>query len=443
MDAPPPAAPPPASAGHTSYKCPSCGGPQTLEPGAEALKCTFCGLVVPISGPPKIIQENDFETARQRVRRGPATDLAKDGREVQCKNCGARSVTTLQAKRCPFCDEPLVVELTASADNILPDAVLPFAIEKKAAGERYQKWLSTRWFAPGDLKTRAKRDGMDGIYVPYWTYDSRSTTYYTGARGEYYYETETYNDSQGNTRTRQVRHTNWFQVSGTVFVNFDDVLIPASKGMPVKRLKALEPWQLEHCRPFDGAYLAGFVAERYSVDLEEGFVQAQAIMKDKIAEAVKRNIGGNEQRVHDLQIHHQGVTFKHLLLPVWVSSFRYNDKVFRVVVNARTGEVAGDRPYSGWKIFFFVLLIVAVITGIIVLIAMARQKPEPDESHSIPVEVTSSLTLEHRAPTPELPSYRPSKTEMMWLPRLATTRSGLPSPFMSPIATDVGSCPTG
>jgi len=168
-------------------------------------------------------------------------------------------------------------------------------------------------------------------------------------------------------------------------------------------LKQLEPWQLDQCRPFDGAFLAGFVAERYSVDLEDGFVQAQAFMKDKITDAVKRNIGGDEQRVHDLQIHHQGVTFKHLLLPVWVSSFRYNDKVFRVVVNARTGEVAGDRPYSGWKIIFFAMLIVAAITAIVVLIVMARQKPAPEEDHTVPnVESTSVLTLEHRAPTPDL-----------------------------------------
>ncbi|HVV88743.1 MAG TPA: hypothetical protein VHE35_37115 [Kofleriaceae bacterium] len=400
MDAPPPFdGSAQAQAGNTSYKCPQCGGPQTLEPGAEALKCTFCGHVVPIVGPPKTIQENDFESARQRVKRGSAAEMSQNGREVQCKNCGARSVTTLQAKRCPFCDEPLVVDLPPSADTILPDAVLPFEVDKQKAGDKYKAWLSTRWFAPGDLTARARRDGMDGIYVPYWTFDSRSTTYYSGARGEYYYETETYNDAQGNTKTRQVRQTRWFPVTGTVFVNFDDVLVCASKGMPQKRLKQLEPWQLEKCKPFDGAFLAGFVAERYSLDLEEGFVQAQEIMKGKIAEAVKRNIGGDEQRVHDMQIHHQGVTYKHLLLPVWVSSFRYNDKVYRVVVNAKTGEVAGDRPYSGWKIFFFVLFLVAVVTGIVVLIVLATRKPKPEPTHQLD---TTSRTEWGGAPSPSL-----------------------------------------
>jgi hypothetical protein len=340
---------------------------------------------VPIAGQPRFIQENDFATARQRVRRGPATDMAQNGREVQCKNCGARSVTTLQAKRCPFCDEPLVVDLPSSPDTILPDAVLPFAVEKKAAGEKYQKWLASRWFAPGDLTTRAKRDGMDGVYVPYWTFDSRSTSYYSGARGEYYYTQETSVDAQGNTKTRSVRHTRWHPASGTVHVNFDDVLVCASKGMPQKRLKALEPWQLDQCRPFEGAFLAGFVAERYSVDLEEGFVQAQEIMKSAIHEAVKRHIGGDEQRVHDVQIHHQGVTYKHVLLPVWVSSFRYHDKVFRVVVNAKTGEVAGDRPYSVLKIVLFILAIIAAIVGIVVLIMALKKQPEPEPAGTMEV----------------------------------------------------------
>ena len=365
-----------------------------LEPGAESLKCTFCAHVVPIAAQPRLIQENDFESARQRVKRGSAAEVTQHGREVQCKNCGARSVTTLQAKRCPFCDEPLVMELAPTHDSILPDAVLPFGVDKQAAGDKYKKWLSSRWFAPGDLVARAKRDGMDGVYVPYWTFDSRSTTYYSGARGDYYYTTEEYADAQGNVKTKQVRHTAWKQVSGTVFVNFDDVLVCASKGMPGKRLKQLEPWQLDQCKPFEGAFLAGFVAERYSIDLEEGFTQAQAIMKDKITEAVKRNIGGDEQRIHDMQVHHQGVTYKHVLLPVWVSSFRYNAKVFRVVVNARTGEVAGDRPYSGWKIFLFVLMIVAIIAGLVILIVSLRKKPEPE-----PASQTLESVLVDRLPS--------------------------------------------
>lgn len=365
-----------ASADHTSFKCPSCGAPQTLAPGAEALACSHCGTVTPIAAVAKPIVEHDFHEARARVRRGPAGQLAQGAREVQCKNCGARSVTTLQAKRCPFCDEPLVVELPPTADTILPDAVVPFAVGKEAADGAYRKWLASRWFAPGDLKTRAKRDGLDGVYLPYWLYDSDSLTQYRGSRGEHYYETETYTDSQGKQQTKQVRKTRWYPARGTVQVRFNDVPICASTHVPKKRMQQLEPWKLDGLRPFDGAYLAGFVAERYEVDLEEGWVQAQSVMEARITQAVRSDIGGDEQRIHSMDVHHRGVTFKHVLLPAWISSFRYGEKVYRVVVNAQTGEVAGDRPWSVWKIVLFILAICAVIAGIVFLIARARD-PEP------------------------------------------------------------------
>ena len=51
---------------------------------------------------------------------------------------------------------------------------------------------------------------------------------------------------------------------------------------------------------------------------------------------------------------HLGVTFKHLLLPIWLATYRYRDQLYQILVNARTGEVQGRRPYSVWKIFFLV-----------------------------------------------------------------------------------------
>lgn len=366
----------PAATDHTSYKCPRCDAAQILAPGAEALTCGFCGATTPIAPVAQAIVEHDFAEARARVRRGPASELAKGAREVQCRHCGARSVTTLQAQRCPFCDEPLVVELAANADTILPDAVVPFAIAKVDGDRLYRAWLQSRWFAPRDLKQRAQHDGLDGIYVPYWTYDSASVTRYSGARGEHYWETERYLDSQRRQQTRRVRHTRWHSTRGSVSVRFDDVQVCASRGLPRQRMVELEPWDLGGLRPFDGAYLAGFVAERYQVDLEDGWGQAQQIMEGRITSVVRRDIGGDEQRIHTMDVHHSGVTFKHVLLPVWVSSFRYHDEVFRVVVNAQTGEVAGDRPWSVWKIVLFVLMIVAVVAAIVVAIQWARQ-PEP------------------------------------------------------------------
>ncbi|HVK72008.1 MAG TPA: hypothetical protein VM734_01755 [Kofleriaceae bacterium] len=382
-----------AVADHTSYKCPQCGAAQALQPGLDALGCDHCGHQVPIDTPNRPIHEHDFDEARRRVRRGPATDLVAGGHEVQCKHCGARSVTARHAQRCAFCDEPLVVEVVAAPDTVLPDAVLPFAVTKDAAGAAFKSWMASRWFAPSDLRRRARKDGLDGVYVPYWTYDSDTTTRYTGARGEHYYVDEEYTDSQGKRQTRRVQKTRWYSAAGTVFVAFDDVLISASKGMPRQRLAQLEPWHLDELRPFDGAYLAGFVAERYSLDLEEGFREASAIMERRIEGAVRRDIGGDEQRIHSMDVRHADVRFKHVLLPVWVSSFKYDDKVFRVVVNARTGEVAGDRPWSVVKIVLFVLAIAALIAAIVLLVQHFREPAPPEDPGPSVHQVRASAAM--------------------------------------------------
>src|SRR4029079_17966666 len=121
----------------------------------------------------------------------------------------------------------------------------------------------------------AQPEAIQGVYIPFWTYDTNTTTDYTGQRGEHYWETETYyeRDSQGNQvqHTREVRHTRWYSASGTVTGSFDDVLIPATTSLPADRLAALEPWDFPELRPYDPSFLAGFKAQRYQVDLKQGF----------------------------------------------------------------------------------------------------------------------------------------------------------------------------
>ncbi|HWW75316.1 MAG TPA: hypothetical protein VNZ44_07970, partial [Pyrinomonadaceae bacterium] len=93
----------------------------------------------------------------------------------------------------------------------------------------------------------------------------------------------------------------------------------------------------------------------------EGFELAKQAAAHVIQADVHRDIGGDEQRVTRVSTRYSAVTFKHLLLPVYVGAYRFNDKVYQLVVNGRTGEVQGDRPYSFWKIFLFALAVVVVL----------------------------------------------------------------------------------
>jgi hypothetical protein len=294
--------------------------------------------------------------------------MSAGGREVECKNCGARTIVTGQATRCPFCDAAVVVEIPDDRPQILPQSVLPFGIDRKDADGHFAKWLASRWFAPNDLMQRCRKDGMDGVYLPYWTYDSDTTTHYTGQRGEHYWETEQYTDSQGKRQTRRVQKTRWYPANGVVHVPFEDVLVCGSRSVPEKLVDQLEPWDLPALRPFDDRFLAGFLAERYAVDLEQGFTRAGEKMALGIRGAIERDIGGDEQRIDTMDVQHENKRFKHVLLPLWISAFRYHDKVFRVTVNARTGEVSGERPWSWIKITLFALLCATALTVLIWLL---------------------------------------------------------------------------
>jgi len=210
---------------------------------------------------------------------------------------------------------------------------------------------------------------------PSGTYDTNTTSYYTGERGEYYYVTETYyeTDSKGNqvARTRQVRHIRWYPASGTVTRWFDDILVPATISLPQQRLEALEPWDLVELKPYDPAFLSGFKAQRYQIDLSQGFERVKQLTAGLIQEDVRVDIGGDEQRIQNISTQYSGITFKHLLLPVYAGAYRFNQKVYQIVVNGRTGAIHGDRPYSFWKIallvltILFILLIVALVLGVV------------------------------------------------------------------------------
>ena len=152
--------------------------------------------------------------------------------------------------------------------------------------------------------------------------------------------------------------------------NFDDVLVPATKSVNETRLNALEPWDLPALCAYEPAYLAGFKAQRYQIELPEGFEKAKQVMERVIEKDVRVDIGGDEQRIERVQTATSNETFRHLLLPVWIGAYRFQGKVFQVMVNARTGEVQGERPYSAMKI---TLLVFGIVIGLMLLWLLAQR----------------------------------------------------------------------
>ena len=131
---------------------------------------------------------------------------------------------------------------------------------------------------------------------------------------------------------------------------FDDVLVLGARSLPRSFTDNLEPWDLSALTTYDPRFLAGFRAEGYTIPVDEAYGEARKIMNATIEGDVRRDIGGDQQRVGRIDTDVGALSFKHVLLPIWVAAYRYRGKSFRFVVNGRTGAVQGERPWSSWKI---------------------------------------------------------------------------------------------
>ncbi|MCP3972728.1 MAG: TFIIB-type zinc finger domain-containing protein [Rhodobacteraceae bacterium] len=347
------------------FPCDQCGADFRFDPAAGKLKCDHCGNEADLAGAPARggIRELDFRAALDA--RLPEAEI-EETRVLNCTNCGARVEfdADTHAAECPFCATPVVTD-TGTHRHIKPRGLLPFALEERAAHKAMNDWLGRLWFAPGGLQQYARKGRrMAGIYVPYWTFDADTKSSYRGERGTVYYVTKTVMRDGKPTQVREQR-VRWRPKSGRVARFFDDVLVLASKSLPKRYTDNLEPWDLSALQPYSPEYLAGFRAEGYTVELQEGFHEARAHMDRVIERDVRFDIGGDRQRVHDIDTTVSDVTFKHILLPVWLAAYKYRGKTYRFVVNGRSGRVQGERPWSGWKIAFAVIagLIVAGVAG--------------------------------------------------------------------------------
>jgi ribosomal protein S27AE len=366
------ATPPPAPQETHGFPCPQCGADIRFAPRQGKLICDHCGYEEPIDQGDRsaAISELDFKSAL--TDQLPQAEIVET-RVTTCPNCAAQITFDgdTHATECPFCATPVVVD-TGVHRLIKPRAVLPFQLDERTAHKAMNDWLGRLWFAPSGLQDYARKGRrMNGIYVPYWTYDADTRSSYSGERGTIYYVTQTVMQD-GKQVQKQVQKIRWSPASGRVKRWFDDVLVLASRALPKKYTDALEPWDLSALEPYAPEYLAGFQAEGYTVTLEDGYDQARAHMDAVIRRDVAFDIGGDRQRIHRVSTKVSDVTFKHILLPVWLAAYKYRGKTYRFVVNGQTGRVQGERPWSAWKIAAAVVLGAIVAAGIGYIIAQTQ-----------------------------------------------------------------------
>jgi hypothetical protein len=359
------------------FSCPTCGAEAVWNPEKKALVCSYCGAVSPANielsatGEEKIIEHDLVSALREIPDSGRGWQAEKI--QVRCQSCQAISVFDLNhvGQRCDFCGSAALVPYEEVKAPFSPESLLEFKISESQVRESIRRWYGSHWFAPNALKTRAMTDTLKGLYIPYWTFDAQVHADWMAESGYYYWETESFTDANGRQSTRQVQRVRWQPSSGSLDHFFDDALVAASRGVQPDLLARIEPFPTKELKPYNPGFLAGWVVERYQIDLVAAAQRAREQMERELNVLCSRQVPGDTQRNLQVSADYSGQTFKHVLVPVWLLTYDFHGKSFQVVINGYTAAIAGRYPKSWWKI---ALVIFAVLIFLLILLAVQGRR---------------------------------------------------------------------
>jgi hypothetical protein len=354
---------PPPVAAREKFHCPACGADAHWNPAKQALICPFCGtesaMALADRAAAASIAEHDL-IAALRALPASARGWQAAKTSVRCQSCQAISVfdPDKAGQRCEFCGSAQLVPYEQTGDVFKPESLLPFKVSESQARDLIRAWYGRQWLAPNALAAKALTDTVKGVYLPYWTFDASAHALWTAESGTYYYVRE------GGKQAQKVR---WTPAAGELAHTFDDQLVAGSKGVNLKLLQQVEPFPTGEVVPYDPGYLAGWVVERYQVDLENAAARARQEMDGTLRGLCASRVPGDTHRNLVVRSSYTAERFKHVLVPVWLLTYVYGAASYQVIVNGVTGNIAGTHPWSWVKIVLLVLaalLILAILANL-------------------------------------------------------------------------------
>ena len=347
--------------GTVQHKCPNCGASLSYDPTSGKLKCAHCNSFVDFDKD-FLVVERDFAEL-YTVEKWKESDVAS----YRCKNCGAVSVTprTTLATLCPYCNSPVVV-CDQTGSIVKPDTIIPFEVSKQAALTQLVSWRKKRFWAPNKFKRLVEAEAIKGVYLPVWTFDANTETHYNGRLGKHRTRTV-----RRNGQTYTETYTEWFHVSGTMPASFDDVVVRANDHLTDAEFRVVEPLDQSKYMVFDDQYLAGYVADHYTLQPEEAFKIAKSRMLGKIRQRIINHYNADVEDYLNLDLQILDKSFKYVLLPVYIATSKYQGKLYRQYIsgvyhnrNKQLCKVQGTAPKSKWKIALAVLFGLGVVVGL-------------------------------------------------------------------------------
>lgn len=338
-----------------NIKCPSCGSNLEFSPQTQTLVCPHCGYKEAFSND-AVAEELSIESAFAN-----AEQWNDDSVVFGCENCGAKVVLDKSetAKCCPFCGTAHVVKLE-ELSGIKPNAVLPFKLALNQAAERCKAWAKKKIFAPKAFKKTLSPENVKGVYAPCFTFDSKTESKYVGRIGV------THTRTVGSGKNKRVEtYTVWKRISGRYSYDFDDVTVFAGDKIPQERLRKLAPFDTNNSKKYESEYLLGFMAYRYEKDIKTSWGDAKKEMDKRLRNLILSQYHYDKVDFLDVSTSHSDVTYKYVMLPVYVGNYKFKKKSYSFYVNGHTGKVTGKSPVSIIKVAL-TAVVSAVVLGAIV-----------------------------------------------------------------------------
>ena len=341
------------------YKCKNCGGALEFNTAEQKLKCPFCDSVFDISdftaNDEKLdTQEADIPEGNAEAAQAPDEfnwdtqqqewNSDEDGVSVfVCKSCGGEIVgdENTAATSCPYCGNPVVMSGRLSG-VLKPDFIIPFKIDKRAAKEKLKEYTAAKKFAPNDFKSDNKLEEIKGIYVPFWLFDSDidAAVQYQATR------VRTWSDKKYD-----YTETSYYDIFRSGSMSFENIPVDGSSKMPDDLMESIEPFAFSEAVDFQTAYFAGYLADKYDVDMETSIPRANQRVKSSAQDVLRGTVNGYNTVVPQytsVQVK-KGVS-KYALYPVWLLNTVYKDEKYTFAMNGQTGKFVGNVPVDKGKL---------------------------------------------------------------------------------------------
>lgn len=342
------------------YRCEACDGILEYDVVSKQMKCPNCGKTVAILNDTATIVEHTLTLDAKRTLR----PSEKASSTMECTGCGA--VIELAGgdttSACPYCGSTYVLA-QKQLDSIIPDGIIPFAMDINGAHEVFRRWIGRRFLAPAKLRTLYQRDKMQRLYLPYWTFDAHAEAAYTAMGGRS--RTERFRDKDGNTHTKTV--TDWYHTSGQIRHDFDDLLVKAVSSERSAFLTSVEPYDMGRIVSYAPQYLQGCISQCYEVGLDAAHADARDLMAGTLRMDAESDVMLRYDTVKNVHIRptYRDETYKHIFVPIYSLPYHYEGKNYQVVINGQTGNIHGSYPKSPFKIGVLVVAVLLLIFAIL------------------------------------------------------------------------------